>query len=155
MSAFLENNHKNSQLRIAVAMLGARRHYAVPAALQSVGLLQHFFTDGIATQGWPRILQLLNKQKLPKVLQRLAGRVPNGVPLNKITSYPNLGLEYSFRLSRAKTLDESLEIFTSTAKAFASLIKRDSFYNANTIYTFDRCGLELMTFAKANAKFGA
>lgn len=150
MSTIKKNHNKKEGIRVTVAMLGARRHYAVPAALEKAGLLQHFFTDAIATQGWPRILQLLNKQTLPKVLQRLAGRVPNGVPLNKITSYPTLGFEYSFRLSRAKTLDESLEIFTSTAKAFASLVKRDSFHNANTLYTFDRCGLELMTFAKAN-----
>ncbi|MGB4346448.1 MAG: hypothetical protein WBJ21_08630, partial [Burkholderiaceae bacterium] len=150
MSAIQKYHDEKVSLRIAVAMLGARRHYAVPAALQSVGLLQHFFTDAIATQGWPRVLKLFNKKQLPKALQRLAGRVPNGVPVAKITSHPTFGLSYSYRLSRAKTLDESLEIFTWAGKAFASSIKRNGLHNANAIYTFDRCGMELMTLAKAN-----
>ena len=32
-------------LQTAVAMMGARRHYAVPQILQNTGVLNRFFTD--------------------------------------------------------------------------------------------------------------
>ena len=142
------DNKSRMLSRIVVAMMGARRHYAIPRMLHQAGRLEHFYTDIVATQGFPRLLKYIPKQWQPRPMQRLAGRVPSGIPTEKITSFPVFGLSHAYKLSRAASLNESLDIFTWAAKEFAILVETVSFRNADTIYTFDRCGLELMQAAR-------
>lgn len=130
-------------------MMGARRHYAIPRMLHQAGLLEHFYTDIVATQGLPRLLRYIPKHWQPKAIQRLAGRIPGDIPLEKVTSYPGFGLRNAHRLSRTSSLSEALDVFTWAAKELARLIKADGFRKGDAIYTFDRCGLELMHAAKA------
>ncbi|ASF45699.1 hypothetical protein CEK71_06215 [Methylovulum psychrotolerans] len=130
-------------------MMGARRHYAIPRILHNSGRLEHFYTDICAVQGWPSLLTHLPRQWQSKPLQRLAGRIPTDIPVNKITSYPGFGLANSFRLSRANSLGKKLAVFTWAGKRFNHLVETSGFKNADAIYTFDRAGLELMGTAKA------
>lgn len=135
--------------RIVVAMMGARRHYAIPRMLYQAGRLEHFYTDICAVQGFPTLLAHVPKQWQPKALQRFAGRIPIDVPFEKITSYPCFGLLNAFKLSRATTLNERLSVFTWAGKRFNHLIEASGFRCGDAIYTFDRAGLELMIAAKA------
>ncbi len=145
-----ENNKslkKNS--RVMVAMLGARRHYAVPASLNKAGALEHFYTDICAVKGWPKYLNYIPENLRPASVRRLAGRIPKGVPLKKLTSFPELGVSYAYRLSRARSLQEQLEVFNWVGEQFAQRIDRYGFGEADTVYIFDHNGLDLINKAKA------
>ena len=134
--------------RILVAMMGARRHYAVPRILQRGGRLERFYTDICSVQGWPKLLTHVPSKWQPRPLQRLSARIPTDIPIEKITSYPSFGLMNAFRLSRAKSMGERLSAFTNAAIELSKRIARNGFGAADAVYTFDRAGFELMTAAK-------
>lgn len=86
-----------------LAQLGARRHYAIPRMLQEAGMLSHFYTDICAVKGWPRTLSLLPDGLRTAGIKRLLGRVPVGVPSDKITAFASLGWECRNRRATART----------------------------------------------------
>lgn len=149
MSDLPQPKSTSTPLRIAVAMIGARRHYAVPRLLYAAGLLEHFYTDICAIQGWPRLFKLLPKDRCPKAIRRLIDRVPLGIPTHDITSFPGFGFLYFYKLARARSLREQLLIYEWAGKQFNRLIDRQGLGDANTVYTFNGAGLELMDAAKA------
>jgi len=130
--------------------MGARRHYAIPRMLNDAGRLGHFYTDICAVQGFPRLLEHIPSgwRSQSAAVQRLAGRVPKGVPLERISSFPVFGLVNNYRLSRARTKQSQLEVFTWAAKRFSGLIMAAGVGDADAVFTFDRAGLELMEQAK-------
>jgi glycosyltransferase involved in cell wall biosynthesis len=77
---------------VVVSQLGARMHYAVPRILHEAGRLERLHTDICATKGWPRGLQHLPQAMLPAPLRRLRGRVPYGIPSDRISSVAWIGL---------------------------------------------------------------
>lgn len=140
---------KRHQRRIMVAMLGARRNYAVPMSLNKVGALEHFYTDICGHQGWPRYLNYIPERIQPGLVKRLTGRVPQGFPTRKLTSFPDFGLSYAYRLYRARSLDEQIEVFRWAGDHFAERIEQTGFGNADTVYIFDHNGLDLIEKAKS------
>src|SRR5262245_36116238 len=77
---------------IVVSQIGARRHYAVPRIFHSRGRLERLYTDICAVKGWPRLLAAAPRSILPASLRRLAGRVPVGIPNEKIVTFEGTGL---------------------------------------------------------------
>ena len=75
-----------SKLRFAVLQPGARMHYAIPALLESAGMLQCFYTDLTSSRGVLRHLDKAWPQALrPKPVARLLGRrLPQNVPCEKV-----------------------------------------------------------------------
>ena len=73
---------------VVVSQLGARMHYAVPRILAGAGRLAHFYTDIYATPRLRRLLSLVPQNRLSPALRRLAGRIPEQVPAELITSFP-------------------------------------------------------------------
>ena len=98
-------NKKRHQRRVMVAMLGARRNYAVPMSLNKVGALEHFYTDICGHQGWPRYLNYIPERIQPGIVKRLTGRIPHGFPTRKLTSFPYFGLSYAYLLYLARSLN--------------------------------------------------
>ncbi len=135
--------------RVMVAMLGARRNYAVPMSLNKVGALEHFYTDICGHRGWPRYLNYLPERIQPGIVKRLTGRVPHGLPPRKLTSFPDFGLSYAYKLYKAQSLDEKIEVFKWAGDCFAERIGKTGFGNADTVYIFDHNGLDLIEKAKS------
>lgn len=135
-------------MRFIVAQLGARRHYAIPRMLYSAGMLEHFFTDICAVKDWPRILNILPKAWRLAGVKRLLGRVPQGVPLEKITAFTQFGWDYQRRRSRAVTQTEMTATHIWAGKQFLDLIISSGLGNAEGVYTFNGAGLELLVEAR-------
>jgi glycosyltransferase involved in cell wall biosynthesis len=135
--------------KFSVVMFGSRMHYAVPRILHSAGRLERLFTDICGVQGWPRLLSIVSSSMLPRPLRRLKGRVPEGVPRERLTSFPLLGMRYQLRLLRSHTLEAGCRIHTWAAQELSGLIIDAGLLNDSILFTFDRAGLECMEYVKA------
>jgi len=138
----------DSRLGFAVAQLGARRHYAVPRILYGAGLLERLYTDICAVKGWPRLLDAIPGGLRPAGLRRLMGRVPDGVPAERITSFTRFGIEYAWRRARARRPGEITATHLWAGRRFCQLILRQAFRGASGIYCFNSAGLELLRAAR-------
>ena len=135
--------------RLIVAQLGARRHYAIPRMLHEAEMLERFYTDICAVKSWPFLLRVLPSSLQPAGLKRLLGRVPKGVPPEKITAFTSFGWEYYQRQRRAKTHSEIIAAYLWSGQEFCNLILKQGFGKATGVYTFNGAGLELLRAAKA------
>src|SRR5262249_41423299 len=132
----------------AVAEIGGRRRYTVPRALYAAGMLAHLYTDMCATKGWPRALHLIPSSFRPASLRRLLGRVPHGIPPERITTFTAFGLEFARRLYRARVPSELTEAHLWAGRRFCELIVAQGLGEAEGVYTYSFGGLELMTYAR-------
>jgi hypothetical protein len=135
---------------LVVAQVGARMHYAIPIILHRAGMLSHFFTDICATKGIGKLVRMLPYNKLPASFKRLHGRVPQGIPHNKISTFEGLGLWYSLARSRAKDFPELSKAHLLCAQNFTRSVIQHGFKNADGVYAFNGAGLELLQKAKKN-----
>lgn len=131
-----------------VAQLGARMHYAVPRILHNAGMLERLYTDACAVKGLPQFLHLIPKAFRPAGIRRLLGRIPNGVPTNKIQAYNYFGLECVRRMQASNTPIQKTATFLWIGENFCRRIIRDGFGNADSIFTYNSAGLELLLEAK-------
>lgn len=134
--------------RVVVAQLGARMHYAVPRILHSTGELHRLYTDICATQGWPRGIKYLPARMLPSAVRRLRGRVPEGIPGERITTFPAFGLELAVRRMKARTPSQHTETAIWGASRFGSLVNRAGFRDATGFYGFSGDSLEQVGAAR-------
>ncbi len=139
-------------MTFAVAQLGARLHYAVPRILHSAGLLEHFFTDISVIKGWPRLAGFIPERMQPDGLRRLIGRLPQGVPADRVTAFNLLGLRYAYRLRRVRSEAEQLAINIWAGKTLCKLVSRHGFGAAKGIYVFSSAGLELLQAARMRGR---
>jgi glycosyltransferase involved in cell wall biosynthesis len=135
-----------------VAQLGARRHYAVPRILYSAGLLEHFFTDISVIKGWPRLAGFIPRRLQSDGLRRLMGRLPQGVPADRVTAFNLLGLRYAHRLRRGRSEAEQLAINMWAGKTLCKLVSRHGFGVAKGIHVFSSAGLELLQAARMQGR---
>jgi len=140
----------NMPTRWLVAQLGARMHYAVPRILADADLLEHLFTDICAIKGWPRLLSHLPARILPAAIRRLTGRIPRGVPVNRVSAFTQFGWLYAKRRSRARSSTEETAAHLWAGKRFCELIRNTGFGAASGIYTFNSAGMELMQAARCS-----
>jgi len=134
--------------RMAVAQLGARMHYAVPRIYQRADMLEQFFTDVCAEQGWPRLLKGIPHFLRPASLQRLLERIPEEIPPDRITTFPWFGLRYGLYRSGPKTPSEQTEIYLSGGRQFSELVARHGFCSSDGVYTFKLEALEIFQHAR-------
>lgn len=140
-------------MKIVVAQMGARRHYAIPRMLHNAGLLSRFYTDACAVKGLPRLLALTPTSLRPAALRRLLGRVPTGVPGNLITAFTGLGVRLTSRLARAADQNHASRILVEESSAFCEKVLRRGLGDANAVYTFNGAGLELLRAGKQKGLF--
>ena len=136
-------------MKIAVARLGAHLHYAVPSIFHEAGVLDRFYTDICATNGLPRLLKFLPKGLLPSSMKRLVGRIPFGVPRNKIKTFETFGLQYAFKRYSASSLEESRTCYLWAGNSFCNKILNYGIGDATAVYTFNSTGLELLQWARS------
>lgn len=119
---------------MVVSQLGARMHYAVPRILHQSGELERLYTDACATKGWPRLLRHLPSRWQPRALRRLAGRIPVGIPPDRLTCFGGLGLSYAFSRARARSLADETKAALDAAHRFSDLVVRHGFGRATGFY---------------------
>jgi len=123
-------------------------HYAVPRILQEAGLLEHFYTDFAANCGWPRMLNSMPTAFRPPAVQRLLGRVAEGVPADRITAFNLFGLRYARQLQRSLTPTAHTSAFLWSGKEFCRQVLVKGFGSANAVYTFNTAGFEILQRAR-------
>ena len=136
-------------MRIAVAQLGARMHYAVPKILQRAGRLEHFYTDLYAGP-LARLVRPLTALPGGTGLKRFLGRTAEGVPQEKVTAFFGLGIGYALRRSRARTDESQAEVYLRTGRSFCRKLIRQGLGDATHTFTFNSAGLEWMRHARAS-----
>jgi len=127
---------------VTVAQLGARMHYAVPAILQREGLLERLYTDICAPRRLRPVLEAAARLG-PVSLRRWLGRVPRGIPADKIVSFDAMGLEY-YRRRNAQTPGALTSANLWVGPQLCHRVIRRGLGNANTTFTYNGAGLELM-----------
>lgn len=135
-----------------VSQLGARMHYAVPRIFADAGRLAHFYTDISAAKGWPRLLRGVPPRLLPRAVRRLAGRLPRGVPPERMTCFTGLGLRAALRRQRVRTPAEDLEIALWSGEALSRRATRGGFHGAAGVYGFSGECLEFLVAARAQGR---
>lgn len=134
------NKASETSLRVIVVQMGARMHYAVPALLARVGILEQFYTDICGNIGIFKYFNYIFPVSfLPKPLQRLLGRkLPPEIPSSKLKTCSVTSLINFIQKQPYKT-----------QKQIQKQVLQDHFLQANALYTnFINSDIELATKAK-------
>jgi glycosyltransferase involved in cell wall biosynthesis len=135
-------------MSIVVAQLGARMHYAVPRILHRAGILEHLYTDICASKGWPRLLGMIPRALRPAKVERLAARLPKGIPASRITAFTSFGFEYARRIARARNGSERNEAFLWSGREFCRRVNDEGFGEAKAVYGYNSASLEILREAR-------
>lgn len=119
---------------IAVAQMGARQHYALPIALERLGLLGRFYTDLWAGKGVLGLCRRLAGRLPLAWLRKGAGRYDARIPNGKVTAFTRFGLEYVRRLRAARTPGQQTRIHLWAGETFGRLIAQCGFDGATAVY---------------------
>ena len=136
-------------MQILVTQIGARRHYAVPAALERAGLLAGLYTDVCMSAPWLRMLGKVLPKSLPlPSWKSLSGREPVGVPDRKVTCL----WSSPWAMQRNRQHSEQggqYARWTAQNEAFGRAVVQRGFGNAQAVYAFNGAALEVFDAAKA------
>ena len=133
---------------VIVGQLGARMHYAVPRILAKVGRLHRLYTDIYATPGVRRLLNSPGLKRAPGALRRLAGRVPDGVPEERIVVFPAFALQSAVTRLRMRGDVAVTRHALWAGQRFSELVARHNLDGASGLYAFAGDGLEQMAAAR-------
>ena len=140
-------------MKVAVAQLGARRHYVVPTTLNECGMLSRFYTD-LYVKDWPFGKLLRNMARVIEVggVNRMAARYDTDLEADRVTSYPAFGLMYKLfaRCSRSQT--ELTRTWLWGGQRFCELVARDELGDTDTVYAYTSAAKELFEVAKSAGK---
>ncbi|NCO74412.1 MAG: glycosyltransferase family 4 protein, partial [Cyanobacteria bacterium] len=139
------------QRKVAIAHLGARKHYQEPILLHKWGILDTFYTDFYARNNL--INQLLRNpqiyRRLPKSLKKMLDRYVAELNQANIVDFPLLGINFALtrrqNISSQKWADE----FMIVAQKFGNLILKKGLGKANVLYGFNSTSLEVFEYAKS------
>jgi len=135
-------------MHILVAQIGARRHYAVPAAFAAAGLLERLETTACAHHPLVRTASLLPYRMQPNGLRRLAERRVPGVDPRKISTSLVFEARNFFR-RRKKGCDNRYEEFAIQNRLFGQHVCRRGFEGATAVYAFNAAAIEIFQSAKS------
>ncbi|MDH6076671.1 glycosyltransferase family 4 protein [Chrysosporum ovalisporum FSS-45] len=135
--------------KVAVAQLGARKHYQEPLLIKQWGMLDTLYTDFYA--GNIPILPLLKQpiivNRLPQIFKQALERYEPGLNSARVIHFPVLAYQYAQKLRQAKGKDLS-SIFIWANSTFNNSILQRGLGDANVIYGFNGASLELFQYAK-------
>lgn len=125
-------------MRIAVAQLGARMHYAVPRIFHEAGMLERLFTDSyVGDKPWlERSLRAIPPRFRPRAVERWLGRTEPRLPPEKVTSFEGLGLRYAMAQARARRGPGISRVFAAHGQAFNRRIIRHGLGAADAVWGF-------------------
>ena len=134
-------------MKVQVAQIGARRHYAVARALVSPGCLASLVTDAcaeIAPWRWLDLLvpKALRSGLLQSALQR---RLPE-VPKSQIRGLPWFALSAAWDRRRGEA---DTDRWARRNAAFCRRVVQLGFGNADTVYAYNGAALEIFQAARA------
>lgn len=140
-------------MRVLVAQIGARRHYAVPQAFAAVGLLHRFCTDiYLESQASRTLLTKFGKIFKSNAAGRLAGRGTTVLQEELIRTFPYFGLAYKWRVRRSKTFEERVSAWIQGGRRFCQLVIREVDDECDTLYAFSSAALELFQYGRENER---
>jgi glycosyltransferase involved in cell wall biosynthesis len=142
-------------MKFIVAQIGARRSYAIPAALDDAGMLERFYTDMTGDVGLGKVLAAAASLALPsKRARRLTERrLPSSICAKTVT-FPGLALIHALRCVMLKhkpaaMFRETLRFSNSLGRAMAEC----GFDNASHLYSMlGECGPLLVAAKKRGLK---
>ena len=137
---------------VVVAQLGARMHYAVPAILARANMLERLYTDTYAPRAIRSVLKGASRLG-PASLRRWLGRVPADIPEDKIVSFGGMGLEYYWRQRSVESAKSPIAAHLWVGEEFCRRIISRGLGNADSVYTYNTAGLELLQYARARGVF--
>ena len=107
-------------MRILVAQLGARMHYAVPRIFHEAGLLERFFTDSYSGNKplWRGTLRTIPRILRPRSVERWLGREEPRIPAEKVTSFEFFGLDYARQQRHAAGTAALARVFADFGRRF-------------------------------------
>jgi glycosyltransferase involved in cell wall biosynthesis len=126
---------------------GSRRRYQVAELLHGAGLLAGTFIDGCGSVGWPRLLSMLPQRILPSSIRRFVARRP-ALPLEMVWSNANLGIQYAWKLRRARNYTESIQVYAWFTEEFNNWIVKQDWGETGGIFVFDAASAALIDKAK-------
>lgn len=144
------------EARVAVAMLGARMHYAVPRLLFEAGLLERFFTDSyIGNKPLLRsALRAIPAALRPAEVVRWLGRDDNMLPREKVVSFELLGLWYAIARRRAETPTERRYVAEECTRRFSrAVLSYKASDKSNIVWGFNSAALPLFEQCRSNGQF--
>lgn len=141
-------------MKVVVAQIGARMHYAVPSILADHGLLERLYTDTYIgnKKKLKTLLDLTPAVIRPRALDRWLGRSSVSIPSELVTSFERLGLEFKFQrrfYSNNSALDR---IYANFGRRFCEQVADHGFGAANIVYCFNGAALEVFNAAKIQKK---
>ena len=140
------SNHKTSSRKILVAQIGARRHYAVPRALEHMDMLEMLVTDACSQVfPWAQVHSALPNLLCGGSLSRLLERRVHGVPTERIVGMLGYVISEAFvgRRGRRKT-----DLWATSNRNFCRRVVRNGFGEAAGVYAFNGAALEIFQAAK-------
>lgn len=143
-------NDSHNKIRVAVATLGARRHYETPYLLNEAGYLERFFTDTyIGNKPWlEKLLLTLQVLVRSRGLARLLGRRCN-LPRGKVVSFDWFGAWYVLAQRAGKKRGELEEVFCNAAIIFAEKIKKKGLTGCDAVIGCNGASAELFEYANS------
>ncbi|MCL6608974.1 MAG: glycosyltransferase [Geminicoccaceae bacterium] len=143
-------------MRVAVAQLGPRRHYAEARVLHAAGLLDRLFTDLYAGDK-PRLVRAVTRvpwlARLPDV-RRWLGRAAPGVPAGRVTSFDMLGIRGVLGLRRARDEADRYRLYAEIGATFQRAVIRHGLGSADTLLASTGAAAQLMAHASATGVHG-
>lgn len=138
---------------VIVAMLGARRHYAVPRLLHEAGLLARFFTDSYSgNKPWlRRMVQAIPDKSRPANLDRWLGRADATLPPERVVSFEGLGWWYA-RERRRGGNNVRYVSDEATRRFHQQIIANPAFSEGQIVWGFNGASLDLFRAAKERGK---
>lgn len=140
---------------VVVSQIGARMHYAVPRILHAHGRLERLYTDICAVRGWPRLLAAAPRPALPAAARRLAGRVPHGIPRERIAAFSGMGLGSVLQRMRAASPGEETAAMLALSRRFSRRVVASGFGEAEGFYGIASECLEQVEAAAARGLWTA
>ena len=138
-----------SPSKVAVALLGARCHYAVPRILAAHNMLSVLYTD-IYAGDWPATLAAkFPRNWLPQAAQRLVDRSIADIATELIHTFPIHGLYRAWSHSRQKSPGQILRRHAIDNRTFCKKVVRYGISAADTIYVYNGAGVELLQYTKS------
>lgn len=135
-------------MKVAVCQIGARRHYAVPVALERAGLLAALYTDGCRDAGlWRWVDRLLPGGLRRGPVGRMLDREVGAVPGERIVNFEAFGLWRAWRGRRHRTAGASLRGYAEANARFNRCVTRYGLGEADAVYVFNAAGREILEHA--------
>jgi glycosyltransferase involved in cell wall biosynthesis len=135
---------------VLVAQLGARRHYAVPRALEAVGALSRLVTDATGDAFPWCLLRPTPSPVLPAQLRAVVARRVDGVPAERITCLHGVVFHHWLVNQRAGTPTAR---WIDRNRYFGKRLADLDLAGATAVYGFNAAGLELLTTARRSGRW--